>query len=139
MRVRQLDDKTIFVRYSVFADDEVQPKALPSAIFFSLTTNNKSVLRQIKTRTDISCDAFGYYYLAEERHVEERRKSGSVCKRIVVGFALVAFAFQDGRAIQGWHWAGLAGFVLLVTAFFKSCPVYSVLGISTCERPVERT
>jgi len=58
--------------------------------------------------------------------------------RIVVGLALVAFAFQDGLAIQGWHWIGLAGFVLLVTAFFRSCPAYTVLGISTCERPVER-
>ena len=59
--------------------------------------------------------------------------------RIVVGFALVAFAFQDGLSIQGWHWLGLAGFVLLVTAFFRSCPAYSVLGMSTRERPVERT
>jgi hypothetical protein len=36
--------------------------------------------------------------------------------RIVLGLALVAFAFQDGLYIQGWHWVGLAGFVLLVTA-----------------------
>jgi hypothetical protein len=59
--------------------------------------------------------------------------------RIVVGLALVAFAFQDGLFIQGWHWAGLAGFVLLVTAFFRSCPAYSVLGISTRERRIGRT
>ena len=59
--------------------------------------------------------------------------------RIVVGFALVAFAFQDGLAIQGWRWVGLAGFVLLVTAFFRSCPVYSMLGMSTCEHRIERT
>ena len=52
--------------------------------------------------------------------------------RIVLGLALVAFAFEDGLSIQGWHWAGLIGFVLLLTAFFKSCPIYSVLGISTC-------
>jgi hypothetical protein len=59
--------------------------------------------------------------------------------RIVVGLALVAFAFQDGLAIQGWHWVGLAGFVLLVTAFLRSCPVYSVLGMSTCEHRINRT
>lgn len=53
--------------------------------------------------------------------------------RIVVGLALVAFAFQDGTAIQGWHWIGLIGFVLLVTAFFKRCPLYQALGMSTCE------
>ena len=52
--------------------------------------------------------------------------------RIVVGLALLAFAFQDGLAIQGWHWAGLIGVVLLATAFIRSCPLYQVLGISTC-------
>jgi Protein of unknown function (DUF2892) len=51
--------------------------------------------------------------------------------RIVVGLALVAFAFQDGLSIQGWHWAGLVGLVLLLTAFFRSCPLYSALGFST--------
>jgi CHAD domain-containing protein len=45
--------------------------------------------------------------------------------------ALVAFAFQDGLAIQGWHWAGLAGLVWLVNAFFRICPLYQALGIST--------
>ena len=59
--------------------------------------------------------------------------------RIVVGLALIAFAFQDGLFIQEWHWLGLAGFVLLVTAFFRSCPAYGVLGISTCERRIGRT
>lgn len=53
--------------------------------------------------------------------------------RIVVGLALVAFAFQDGLSIQGWHWIGLIGLVLLVTAFFRSCPIYRALGISTLE------
>ncbi len=52
--------------------------------------------------------------------------------RIVVGLALFAFAFQDGLSIQGWHWVGLIGLVLLVTAFFRSCPIYQALGISTC-------
>jgi hypothetical protein len=52
--------------------------------------------------------------------------------RIVVGLALFAFAFQDGLSIQGWHWVGLIGLVLLATAFFRSCPLYQALGISTC-------
>jgi Ni,Fe-hydrogenase I cytochrome b subunit len=59
--------------------------------------------------------------------------------RIVAGLALVAFAFQNGLSIQGWHWIGLSGFVLLATGFFRSCPAYSVLGISTRERRVGRT
>jgi len=52
--------------------------------------------------------------------------------RIIVGLALVAYAFQDGLSIQGWHWFGLIGLVLVVTAFFKSCPLYTLLGLSTC-------
>jgi Inner membrane protein YgaP-like, transmembrane domain len=45
---------------------------------------------------------------------------------------LVGFAFQDGQSIQGWHWVGLTGVVLLLlTAFFKTCPAYSILDIST--------
>jgi len=54
--------------------------------------------------------------------------------RIVLGLALVAFAFQDGLSIQGWHWAGLIGFVFILTAFFRNCPLYSVLHISTCKK-----
>ena len=56
--------------------------------------------------------------------------------RIVAGLALVAYALQDGLSIQGWHWVGLIGLVLLATAFFRSCPLYSVLGFST--RPVRQ-
>jgi Protein of unknown function (DUF2892) len=52
--------------------------------------------------------------------------------RIVLGLALIAYALQDGLAIEGWHWIGLLGMVPLVTAFFKSCPLYTVLGISSC-------
>jgi hypothetical protein len=52
--------------------------------------------------------------------------------RIVLGLALIAFAFQDGLAIEGWHWIGLFGLVPLVTAFFRSCPLYAALGISSC-------
>ena len=51
--------------------------------------------------------------------------------RIVLGLALIVYAFQNGLAIQGWHWAGLLGVVPLATAFFKSCPLYTALGIST--------
>ena len=58
---------------------------------------------------------------------------------IVVGLALVGYKFQDALSMQGWHWVGLTGFVLLVTAFFKSCPVYSVLGMSPCEHQIGRT
>ena len=51
--------------------------------------------------------------------------------RIVVGLGLVAYALQDGLSIQGWHWAGLIGLVLLATAVFRSCPLYTVFGYSS--------
>jgi hypothetical protein len=53
--------------------------------------------------------------------------------RIVAGLALVAFAFQDGVPIEGWHWIGLIGLGLLATAFYRSCPLYTAFGLSTCE------
>jgi len=52
--------------------------------------------------------------------------------RIVVGLALVAYALQNGLSIQGWHWVGLIGLVPLATGYFKSCPLYTVLGFSSC-------
>ncbi|MCX7888986.1 MAG: DUF2892 domain-containing protein [Rhodobacteraceae bacterium] len=51
--------------------------------------------------------------------------------RILLGIALIAWFFIDQG--QGfWHWAKLAGVVPLVTGLFGTCPVYSILGISTC-------
>ena len=58
--------------------------------------------------------------------------------RIVLGLALIAYAFQDGLAIQGWHWVGLLGVVPLATAFFRSCPLYVALGISPPRPPVDQ-
>ena len=52
--------------------------------------------------------------------------------RIVVGLALIAYALQNGLSIQDWHWVGLIGLVPLATGYFKSCPLYTVLGFSSC-------
>lgn len=64
------------------------------------------------------------------------RNVGSLDKilRVVVGLSLIGFAFQNGTAIQGWHWLGLIGFVPLLTAIFGTCPAYSIFGISSCDR-----
>jgi hypothetical protein len=51
--------------------------------------------------------------------------------RIMLGLALIAYALQDGLSIQGWHWVGLIGLVLLVTAFFRSCPLYTLFNYSS--------
>jgi hypothetical protein len=45
------------------------------------------------------------------------------------------FAFQDGLSVQGWHSAGLIGLVLLVTAFFRICPLYQLLGMRFARNP----
>ena len=50
--------------------------------------------------------------------------------RILLGFALLAgfFAFPE----FGARWLLLIGIVPLVTGLAGSCPLYSVVGLSTC-------
>ena len=51
--------------------------------------------------------------------------------RIVIGVCLLAWAvFETGP----WRWVGLLGFVPLATALVGTCPMYSVLGVSTCRK-----
>ena len=50
--------------------------------------------------------------------------------RIVVGLALLVWFFVDqGGGV--WHYAKLIGIVPLVTGLFGTCPIYSMLGLST--------
>lgn len=50
--------------------------------------------------------------------------------RVVLGVALLAayFALPD----MSYRWALLIGVVPLATGLLGNCPLYSVLGISTC-------
>lgn len=50
--------------------------------------------------------------------------------RIIVGLALLAcfFIYPD----SGWRYAFLIGIVPLVTGLMATCPLYSILGLSTC-------
>lgn len=51
--------------------------------------------------------------------------------RIALGVALLAWFFMD----QGggfWHYAKLIGIIPILTAVMGTCPLYSVLGMSTC-------
>lgn len=52
--------------------------------------------------------------------------------RIAVGLVLIAYAIPLGFGATGWNWVGWIGIVPIVTAFFGVCPLYSVLGISSC-------
>jgi hypothetical protein len=53
--------------------------------------------------------------------------------RVLVGIGLLALVFVlEGDA----RWFGLIGILPLATALFRFCPVYGLLGLSTC--PLER-
>jgi hypothetical protein len=52
--------------------------------------------------------------------------------RIAIGVALIAYAIPLGFSHTGWNWVGWIGVIPLATAIFGFCPVYTLLGISTC-------
>lgn len=54
--------------------------------------------------------------------------------RIILGVVLLAYFVTAEGSVR---WVGLLGLIPLLTAAMGSCPLYSVLGISTC--PVKRT
>jgi hypothetical protein len=56
--------------------------------------------------------------------------------RIAIGAALIVWFFVD-RGTGLWHYAKLIGILPLLTGVFQTCPLYSVLGISTC--PMKRS
>ena len=49
--------------------------------------------------------------------------------RIVAGLVLLSLIFIGPKT-----WWGLLGIVPLATAFMRTCPAYSILGVNTCER-----
>ena len=50
--------------------------------------------------------------------------------RVIVGLALLAAYFLTAGG--SYHWLYLLGIVPLVTGLVGTCPVYSLLGFSTC-------
>ena len=54
--------------------------------------------------------------------------------RIIVGLALIAYAIPLGFPHTGWNAVGWIGIVPLATALVGSCPLYRIVGISTCPR-----
>ncbi len=51
--------------------------------------------------------------------------------RIVLGLTLIAFALGFIAPATGFNWIGWIGAIPLVTAIVGSCPLYSLLGLST--------
>ncbi len=56
--------------------------------------------------------------------------------RFALGAALLVWFFMD-RGEGFWHYAKLIGIVPIATALFSTCPLYSLLGLSTC--PMKKT
>lgn len=57
--------------------------------------------------------------------------------RLVVGALLIAYAIPLGFSKTGWNWVGWIGVIPIVTALIGNCPLYSLLGVSTC--PLKKT
>jgi hypothetical protein len=51
--------------------------------------------------------------------------------RLVIGTAIVVYALPLGIESVIWHWIGIGGTFVVVTAVYALCPVYRGLGIST--------
>jgi hypothetical protein len=51
--------------------------------------------------------------------------------RIVVGLGLLVWFFVD-NGTGFWHYAKLIGVVPLLTGLLGTCPLYTILGLSTC-------
>ncbi len=58
------------------------------------------------------------------------RNEGTVDRviRVIVGLVLLSLVFVGPQTPWGW-----IGLVPLVTGLIGTCPIYSVLGISTCK------
>lgn len=59
--------------------------------------------------------------------------------RIIAGLVLIVLALVPGLPLAGHttlQWvAGIAGVVLVATALVRICPIYRLLGLSTCKLP----
>ena len=53
--------------------------------------------------------------------------------RVLVGLALIAFALGYLAPGTGLNWLGWIGVIPLATAALGSCPLYSLIGLSTCQ------
>jgi hypothetical protein len=56
--------------------------------------------------------------------------------RVMIGLVLIAFAVPLGFPQTGWNWLGWIGVVPVITGLLGTCPLYTVLGLSTC--PLKR-
>jgi hypothetical protein len=50
--------------------------------------------------------------------------------RIVIGLGLLWYALY--ATPTGYNWIGWIGVVPIITALIGNCPLYSILGVTTC-------
>jgi hypothetical protein len=53
--------------------------------------------------------------------------------RVIVGFVIVSLVFVGPRSAWGW-----LGMIPLMTGLFGYCPLYRLLGLSTCPTAGQR-
>ena len=60
------------------------------------------------------------------------RNEGTIDRalRIILGLGLISLVFVGPQTAWGW-----IGIIPLVTGALGTCPIYSMLGISTCPMP----
>ncbi|MFB9150195.1 YgaP family membrane protein [Roseovarius ramblicola] len=65
-----------------------------------------------------------------------KKNVGSIDRalRVILGLALIAAFFVNREGAYSWLY--LIGIVPLVTGLMSTCPLYSILGMSTC--PLDR-
>ena len=51
--------------------------------------------------------------------------------RFFGGMLLLTYALKLGFPDTGWNWIGWIGVLPIVTAIFRVCPAYSVIGLRT--------
>jgi hypothetical protein len=69
------------------------------------------------------------YNTAEENIMRQNEGSLDRTLRVIVGIALIAMVFVGPKAAWGW-----IGIVPLLTGLVGVCPLYRLIGMSTCPR-----
>ncbi len=48
--------------------------------------------------------------------------------RVIIGFALLSLVFMGPQTLWGY-----LGLILIITGFISFCPIYRIIGLSSCK------